>query len=102
MESRMSMDVAELRSELEQILKTEPTRHPSKPLSIITASTLEAGRLQRTFPDSLAARLSMSPGFCQEGATKPEMAGRTERWEEVATWLFRVHGVSVFFRQLRW
>lgn len=71
MESGMEMDVEELRSELWQILKTEPTQHPSKPPSMII-STIETGSLERTFPESLAARISMSPGFCQEGATEPE------------------------------
>lgn len=57
--------------ELWQILMTEPTQHLSKPPSIIT-STIETGSLERTFPDSLAARISVSLGFCQEGATEPE------------------------------
>lgn len=71
MESGMEMDVEELRRELWQILKTEPSQNPFKPPSMIT-STIETGSLARTFPDSLAARISMSPGFCQEGAREPE------------------------------
>lgn len=31
----------------------------------------------------------MSPGFCQEGAAKPEMAGRTVWGEEVAMWWWK-------------
>ena len=88
----MGEDV-ELRSELWRTLKTMATQHPSTPPSIITASALEARWL-----DSLAARISTSPGFCQERAAEPARTGRTERWEEVAIWLFWRHsagGVSV-------
>lgn len=71
MESGMEMDVEELRRELWQILKTKLSQNPFKPPSMIT-STIETRSLARTFLDSLAARISMSPGFCQEGAREPE------------------------------
>lgn len=54
MESSVEMDVEELRSELWQILKTDPAQH----LFIMT-STVEAGRLEKTLPGSLAARISI-------------------------------------------
>ena len=55
MESRVVLEVEELRSGLWQVLKTNPTQHPSKAPSVTTSATKPG----RAFPDSLAARISV-------------------------------------------
>ena len=59
MGSRVEMDAEELWSGLWQILKIDSAQHPSKPPSIMASSTIEARRLEKTFPGSLAARISI-------------------------------------------
>lgn len=83
MESRVGMDVEELRGGLWPILKTDPPQHPCKAPSI-TASAGEAGMLERTSPDSLAAGISTD----RLASSREMPAGqkwKVELWKQVAT-----------------
>ena len=98
------MEVEGLRSGPWSILKTDPAWHSSKAPSIMAyAVEVGTGMLDGTFPDSLAARISI--GHLASAREMPT----SQQWK-VGPWVEVPHGfsgcivggVSVPLRNLRW